>query len=245
MGKIIDLSGKSFGGLIVIKRVKNYVSPKGQHQTQWICKCRCGNTITVSSSNLKKGNTTSCGCYKSEQLSKKFKDIVGQKFGKLTALRRASDNVQPSFQHKSMFVCLCDCGREIVTAAYRLRNGETQSCGCIRESIISTDLKHYFKIKYNAIIEHKIFRNPETNSYLPYDIYLPKENIFIEVHGQQHYKFDSYFHKTMDRFNSSKHRDRLKRNFARKNGIYIEIDLRKTETTKEAINIIEKIINEQ
>jgi len=31
----------------------------------WLCKCDCGNTYEVSSSNLKNGTTRSCGCIKS------------------------------------------------------------------------------------------------------------------------------------------------------------------------------------
>lgn len=42
MGKIIDLTGQKFEKLTVIKKVENYVSPKGQTQSQWLCKCDCG-----------------------------------------------------------------------------------------------------------------------------------------------------------------------------------------------------------
>lgn len=40
--KYIDLTGQKFGRLTVVKRVENYVSPKGQKQAQWLCKCKCG-----------------------------------------------------------------------------------------------------------------------------------------------------------------------------------------------------------
>ena len=61
MGAIIDLTGKKFGRLTVIKRVAN----KGK-RARWLCKCECGKTIEVQGTNLKSGNTKSCGCYKSE-----------------------------------------------------------------------------------------------------------------------------------------------------------------------------------
>lgn len=60
--KLIDLSGQKFGRLTVIERVDN--DEKG---TYWLCKCDCGNTKTVSASNLKRGNVQSCGCYATEQ----------------------------------------------------------------------------------------------------------------------------------------------------------------------------------
>lgn len=32
----------------------------------WNCLCDCGNTVVVDSNSLKSGNTTACGCRKSE-----------------------------------------------------------------------------------------------------------------------------------------------------------------------------------
>ena len=71
----IDLTEQSFNRLKVIKRVEDYISPKGQHQTQWLCKCCCeeGNEIIVTTARLISGNTQSCGCLRKEQTSKNFK----------------------------------------------------------------------------------------------------------------------------------------------------------------------------
>lgn len=67
--KLIDLTGKKFGRLTVIKRVENIGSV-----TMYKCKCECGKVINVRQGNLKNGQK-SCGCYsrelfKSEQWSK-------------------------------------------------------------------------------------------------------------------------------------------------------------------------------
>ncbi len=51
MGKLIDLTGKKFGKLTVIKRVPN--QGKG---TYWECKCKCGNIKNILGANLKRGN---------------------------------------------------------------------------------------------------------------------------------------------------------------------------------------------
>lgn len=59
----IDLTGKRFGRLTVIRQADDYVYPNGKRRTQWECLCDCGNTITAEQSNLKRGNTNSCGCY--------------------------------------------------------------------------------------------------------------------------------------------------------------------------------------
>ena len=61
MGKLIDLTGKRFGRLIVIKRTgtKN-------KQILWLCKCDCGKEKEISGVSLKRGATVSCGCYRRE-----------------------------------------------------------------------------------------------------------------------------------------------------------------------------------
>lgn len=54
MGKFIDLTGQRFGRLVVVERAENYTSPNGQQQTQWLCKCDCGNSIIISQTSLLK-----------------------------------------------------------------------------------------------------------------------------------------------------------------------------------------------
>lgn len=54
-----DITGERFGRLVA-------VSPTSDRDADgnvlWICQCDCGNTSVVSSSCLRKGNTSSCGC---------------------------------------------------------------------------------------------------------------------------------------------------------------------------------------
>jgi len=56
---IIDMVGKKFNRLTVIKRI--YPNKKNGN-TNWLCKCDCGNEKIVDGSNLRRGNTKSCGC---------------------------------------------------------------------------------------------------------------------------------------------------------------------------------------
>jgi hypothetical protein len=58
MSKLVDLTGKRFFRLIVLKRADNASDGK----TQWECKCDCGNVVAVRGNNLKSGHTGSCGC---------------------------------------------------------------------------------------------------------------------------------------------------------------------------------------
>lgn len=62
MGSFIDLKGKRFGKLLVVKRANNYITPAGNYITMWECKCDCGNIKAISGHALRNGFTKSCGC---------------------------------------------------------------------------------------------------------------------------------------------------------------------------------------
>ena len=55
--KADDLTGQRFGRLTVMKRVGT-----ADRKAIWRCHCDCGKKTNVRSSDLKSGNTKSCGC---------------------------------------------------------------------------------------------------------------------------------------------------------------------------------------
>ena len=59
---LVDLTGKTFNRLTVIRRVENSKSK----QTKWKCRCSCGNIVIVFASHIKDGHTKSCGCLNDE-----------------------------------------------------------------------------------------------------------------------------------------------------------------------------------
>lgn len=65
--RFIDISGNIYSRLTIISKSIN--KTKTNH-ILWICSCECGNTIEVSASSLKSGNTKSCGCFANELTSK-------------------------------------------------------------------------------------------------------------------------------------------------------------------------------
>lgn len=73
---IEDLTGKNFGRLTVVERdFERDKNSKTKCNAHWLCKCDCGNPIlsSVTGYQLKTGHTQSCGCYASEQISKRNK----------------------------------------------------------------------------------------------------------------------------------------------------------------------------
>lgn len=57
-----------------------------------------------------------------------FKDIVGNRYGRLLVLSRAKNRYD-----KTYWLCLCDCGaiKEIYGGALTRQKKPTQSCGCL------------------------------------------------------------------------------------------------------------------
>jgi hypothetical protein len=61
MPKTMDLAGRVFGRLTVVKRVPPPLQPNN-NGAYWECRCTCGGTKVVRAANLHLGHTTSCGC---------------------------------------------------------------------------------------------------------------------------------------------------------------------------------------
>lgn len=71
---------------------------------------------------------------------KRYIDLTGKKFGKLTVIGKADTRVSESGHYIPYWYCVCDCQmqfpeekREIIKVqARKLREGATTSCGCVR-----------------------------------------------------------------------------------------------------------------
>ena len=63
MANFIDLTGQRFKKLLVIE----FICRKNNHSL-FKCKCDCGNETIVTSNNLRRNHTTSCGCLSVEKI---------------------------------------------------------------------------------------------------------------------------------------------------------------------------------
>lgn len=72
MPELNNLSGMAFGRLKVRSRADDQILPSGRHRVMWLCDCSCGNQIAVLADNLKRGKTTSCGCYRADMNRERF-----------------------------------------------------------------------------------------------------------------------------------------------------------------------------
>ena len=112
----MDITGQRFGKLTAVRPTEK----RAGSNIVWECICDCGNTTFVGGSQLRRGNTKSCGCLTAAL------DLAGMRFGKLTAVRPTEERIRSYV----VWECLCDCGKTIDVRGDRLRSGAIKSCGC-------------------------------------------------------------------------------------------------------------------
>ena len=56
-------------------------------------------------------------------------DLTGKKFGKLTAIEMAEPEYRKNGQKVVRWLCRCECGKERIVRASRLKRGEVMFCG--------------------------------------------------------------------------------------------------------------------
>lgn len=150
MHRKADISGQEFGYLTVLRRVDDYVSPKGARVPKWLCKCKCGNELEVISTSLRNGDTKSCGCMNRRtkishatktithknvertSVAMSIDDVIGKRYGELTV----EDCVEKKNNiRSSKFSCVCSCGNKTIVTYESLVRNENISCGCKRKNL--------------------------------------------------------------------------------------------------------------
>lgn len=124
---MINLIGKKFGPLKIIER-STKKSKTGS--VMWQCVCECGNIKAITGYDLTSGRVKSCGCQRHKKTNMKAHnkvDLLGQKFGKLTVIGESAKT-----NREARWLCLCECGKEKSILSSTLKNGNTRSCGCLR-----------------------------------------------------------------------------------------------------------------
>lgn len=101
-------------------------------------------------------------------MSKKFIDLIGQKFGRLIVVKQ----IGRSKTGGALWLCRCECDKEVIVQSSNLKNGHTKSCGCLQKEIVT---KHGHnrkgrKTRTYSIWEHIIQRctNKKQKAYKNY-----------------------------------------------------------------------------
>lgn len=132
MSRVIDLAGRQFDRLTVVRRASDRRTPGGQLLVYWECVCSCGVTTEATSQNLRLGKVRSCGCLSVDSARSRYRDLAGERFGRLVAIRRD----ETLDDGTTTWFCDCDCGKQRTVRTSLLTSGSTMSCGCLN-SILS------------------------------------------------------------------------------------------------------------
>ena len=66
-----------------------------------------------------------------------FIDLIGQRFGRLIALKRVENSISGEIQ----WLCQCECDKHTIVIGKNLRTNHTKSCGCLwKDSITKHNL---------------------------------------------------------------------------------------------------------
>lgn len=115
--KLIDVTGKRFGKLVVRRRLNvRHGLP------EWKCDCDCGNTTVAHGHNLRSGRTSSCGC-----IAHAVRDLTGGRFGRWTVIGL----FRMVRGRGAMWSVRCDCGSVGERRSDLLTLGSSRSCGCL------------------------------------------------------------------------------------------------------------------
>lgn len=187
-----------------------------QRNTYVLCQCKCGTIKEVRLSYLLNNRSKDCGCGRRKSLSAtRTKNLVGQRFGKLTVLARLEKDCHNHTKYK----CVCDCGNFVEVLGNSLTTAHTSSCGCL-VSYWNTFIQQFLeknKIEHKA--EYTVYIG---NSYYRYDFYLPQYNLFIEYDGEQHFKPVRFFGNEDDAklvYKRTHESDLIKNRYCKQNGI--------------------------
>lgn len=235
-----DLTGKIFGRLTVLSFDEETTKEKRTETNKksfWLCQCECGKIKSICSSSLTSGYTLSCGCLQAEVSSENMKkiqylgvqklrdDLIGQKFGKLKVLSLNTDLSGKG--KKSFWNCLCDCGNECIVRGHSLKNGHTQSCGCIKNSIGEKNIENLLQTYGLKYKKEYTFQDLKDKNLLRYDFAIFNElnefSYLIEFDGIQHFKPVTFGgitkEKAEENFIQTIKKDKIKNNYAKMNNI--------------------------
>lgn len=95
----------------------------------------------------------------------KIKDITGQRFGRLTAIKMVGYK-ESKYGDSAVWLCHCDCGNDVEIDGRNLRSEHTKSCGCIhREVLIKKNKERAHKDIYDLSGEYGIGYDHNGNKF--------------------------------------------------------------------------------
>lgn len=121
--------------------------------------------------------------------------------------------------------CVCECGNEFITNIDGIRNGQTRCTSCTHYySRMEEKVRIWLENKHIEYVRQKKFDDCKDIRCLPFDYYLPKYNMCIEVDGSQHmeerrWSTQQSNEEIEQRLKKTQYHDKLKEEYCANNGI--------------------------
>lgn len=147
-----NLKEQRFGRLVAIEAVDIILSSE-KHKQEWLCQCDCGNKTIVSTNNLLRGHSKSCGCYKRDVARERVSvNLLGQTFGYLTVEEKIVNVDESTKKTQVLWKCKCKCGNDTLVPSDKLTGGITKSCGCyMKERIYDANFQNLQGNRYGIL----------------------------------------------------------------------------------------------
>lgn len=112
-------------------------------------------------------------------------DLAGKRFGRLVGIEACGRNASG----KRLWLLQCDCGNKTVVILCNLRNGSTQSCGCLRTEVATKRLPQVSRARLEALAARSA--PPKAPKPLPLE-YGPWSAMKQRCSNRNHEKFPEY-----------------------------------------------------
>ena len=231
-----DILGHKFGRLTVVEEFKD-LSPREVR-----CICECGNEVVAKKTDIMSLHTQSCGCLHREMTSlNNTKDWTGytSDYG-VKAIKQSHKNGRGQWLWE--FECPL-CKNHFTALPAHVTYGKVTSCGCKIVSIGEKLVKKYLDDNNIEYIPQYSIDECRYNNPLRFDFALLSEGepyAMIEYNGRQHYEPVEFFG-GVEEFSLRQKRDKIKREYCRKNNIIfkeLRYDLSPEQVKEEIANII-------
>lgn len=215
------------------RRQKNKINARAVRFTCHLC--GSVNDKLLGNFIREKNNCSFCSGSKNNKNTKIFKKELEEKYPNCFELLEEYKDVKTAIKVRCK---KCGFIRK-VKPAILLKNGNCPKCN--KKSSKGEIFIKEWLIKNNITFEtQKYFPNWNIGIFY-FDFYIPDYNLIIEYHGQQHYLFNSHFHKTEENFLKSIQKDLMKKEKSLENGMnYISI---KYDCYNELSSILLKIFD--
>ena len=94
-----------------------------------------------------------------------FKDLTGQRFGKLVVIKRAESRPKKNGKTQTMWHCKCDCGNETDVFTGNLTRGLTKSCGCSHKNRHPKNFVDLSGQRFGRLVVREIAETKNWNVY--------------------------------------------------------------------------------